>query len=110
MKKKIIIFSMLFILAFSSTAFAKTLNPVGNVAHNKIWTITFNKNIKDADIVVLNSSGHEEVITFDIKNNKAIVTSLRDYIKGIYIIKVKNAIATDGSRLKEPIDMQFTVR
>lgn len=110
MKKKIIIFSLFFILIFNSNAFAKTFESKTNVDPHKVWTIKFNKDIKTVDISLFNKDNLGIAYGIEIDKNLVVVTSLLDYQEGDYILKVTSARAKDGSYLKEPTEIKFTVK
>ncbi|OAA90696.1 Ig-like domain-containing protein [Clostridium coskatii] len=116
MKKKIAILAMFFTLVFTSSVSAKTLEPRYNVAWNKIWTITFSQPIQEVEATVTNINGKTGEdggimggILVDKNNNKVTVTPVLSYQPGTYILKITNATAINGQKLKEPVTMQFVV-
>lgn len=110
MKKKIIIFLLLFMFVFCNNVFAKTLTPMDNINPHKTWTITFNKPIESATITILNESGRGVPHVKEIQDNKVTVMPLLDYAPGTYVLKIVNAESKEGEILKEVVSLQFTVR
>ncbi|MBU3186663.1 hypothetical protein [Clostridium estertheticum] len=109
MKKKILAITLLFMMIFSNTVFAQTF-PSKNVNPHKVWTITFNKNVKNAKLSIKNTENEYVPIGVDIVNNKVMITSFFDYLEGDYILEITEVTGSDNSILKDNIHMNFTVK
>lgn len=108
-KMLIIVFTLVFTMFFNTIVSAKTLPSVNNVPFNKIWTVTFNKDIKTMNATIIDQNKEEIVCNIEINKNKATINALLGYIKGNYTLIVTKAISKDGAILKEPVEMNFTV-
>jgi len=109
MKNKIIAFTLLIMLSFNINVFARTFPTVNNIKPDKIWTITFNKDIETIRMNIADKNNIFVPCMVYIKDNKVTVVPFVNYKEGEYTLNIESVAAKDGSTLNETVDMKFIV-
>ena len=110
MKKKIVAITLLFMLIFSSTVFAQTFATRDNIKPNKIWTITFNRDIKRIRMSIKDEKNRYIPCMVYMIGKQATIVPFSDYTEGEYILNIESVTSADDVVLTEVANMKFIIK